>query len=134
MIWKLTTFTPLINKIAISNDKCIPIWYFRSNWPEVFFKKAAAKISQNSLENVCNEVLYLVTKNITTLQMLSCEFGEIFENNHWDHSFIAYRVRNVSCFGKFCLRTKRMMPFLPPSEMPSWKYSDPVNSIPDENI
>ena len=47
----------------------------RSSHPEVFCKKDALKISQNSQENICNF--------INLAQVFSCEFSEILKNTYF---------------------------------------------------
>ena len=58
---------------------------YRSSRPEVFCKKVFLKFSQNSQENTCARVSFLikfnkVVKKETLAQVFSCEFCEIFKN------------------------------------------------------
>ena len=59
---------------------------YRSSRPEVFCKKVFLKFSQNSQENTCARVSFLikfnkVVKKETLAQVFSCEFCEIFKNS-----------------------------------------------------
>ena len=59
---------------------------YRSSRPEVFCKKVFLKFSQNSQENTCVRVSFLikfnkVVKKETLAQVFSCEFCEIFKNS-----------------------------------------------------
>ena len=62
---------------------------FRSSHPEVFYKKLFLKMSQDSQENICAKVSFLI-KLQTLAQLFSCEFCEIFKNG------IVYRTPLVS--------------------------------------
>ena len=61
---------------------------FRSSRPEVFYKKLFLEISQNSLENTCARVSFLVKLQVQACnfikkklwQVFSCEFYEISKN------------------------------------------------------
>ena len=61
---------------------------FRSSRPEVFYKKLFLEISQNSLENTCARVSFLVKLQVQASnfikkklwQVFSCEFYEISKN------------------------------------------------------
>ena len=51
------------------------------------------KISQNSQENTCARILFLITMKIETLaRVFSCEFCEIFKNTFF------YRTPLDGCF------------------------------------
>ena len=63
----------------------------RSSRPEVFFKKVLLKFSQNSQENTCARVSFLIKlqasacnflKKEALAQVFSCEFWEIFKNTY----------------------------------------------------
>ena len=46
-------------------------------------KKVFLKISQNSQENTCARVSFLIIKKETLEQVFSCEFYEIFKNTYF---------------------------------------------------
>ena len=62
---------------------------YRSSSPEVFYKKCVLKYFENSQENTCARVSFLIMlqtktcnfiKKKSLAQMFSCEFFEIFKN------------------------------------------------------
>ena len=72
-----------------SQDREITVTKHRSIRPEVFGKKGVLRISQNSQENICARVSFLIKlqvqacnfiKKETLAQVFSCEFCEISKN------------------------------------------------------
>ena len=62
-------------------------WLYKSSHRRCSIKKVFLKISQNSQENTCSRVFFLIKlrasnfiKKETLAQVLSCEFCEIFKN------------------------------------------------------
>ena len=75
-LFSLNVILPLVFLSWLNAMKC------RSNRREVFYKKVFLKISQNSHENTCARVSFLIK-----LQVFSCKFCKTFKSTFFNRTF-----------------------------------------------
>ena len=108
--WNKKYFPSFLNKINLSiQNKLFWKVKVRSSCPEVFCKKVFLEISQNSQENTCARVPFLIKLQATLLkketlaQVFSCEFCEISKITFFNRTPPVAAFRESDFKGSICI-------------------------------